>query len=101
MFRSKCSKNGGYEMEHAYGRKGNAWKNYFLILQISQLLNDLVRLTDILPKATGDPKANFVRLFGSMRDFAEQLMASLSFGSPSLDGPPQLQRRIRIGILRC
>lgn len=94
-------KNGGYEMEHAYGRKGNAWKNYFLILQISQLLNDLVRLTDILPKATGDPKANFVRLFGSMRDFAEQLMASLSFGSPSLDGPPQLNRRIRVGILRC
>lgn len=94
-------KNGGYEMEHAYGRKGNAWKNYFLILQLAQLLNDLVRLTDILPKATGDPQANFTALFGSMRDFAEDLMHSLKFGTPDLNGPPQLDRRIRICLLQC
>jgi len=94
-------KNGGYEMEHAYGRRKNAWKNYFLILQLGQLFNDLVRLTDILPKSTGDPQANFVRLFGSMGHFAECLMHSLISGTPDLDGPPHLARRIRICLLQC
>jgi len=94
-------KNGGYEMEHAYGRKDNAWKNYYLLLQISQLLNDLVRLTDILQKTTGDPAWNFTRLFGSMRHFAECLMRSLCLGTPDLTGPPQLGRRIRLCLLLC
>ena len=92
-------KNGGYEMEHAYGRKHNAWKNYYLILQLAQLLNDLVRLTDVLPKATGDPKANFTSLFGSMREFAEELMHSLRYGTPNITGPPSLDRRVRFCLL--
>jgi hypothetical protein len=94
-------KNGGYEMEHAYGRIDNAWKNYYLLLQISQLLNDLVRLTDILPKATGDPGSNFVRVFGSMLNFALCLMESLRTSLPDLNGPPALDRRIQIRLLRC
>jgi hypothetical protein len=94
-------KNGGYGMEHAYGRNGNAWKNYFLILQLSQLLNDLVRLTDILPKATGDPKATFPKVFGTMSNFAEAFIRSLVTGTPCLDGPPRLHRRIRLCMLRC
>jgi hypothetical protein len=94
-------KNGGYEMEHAYGRIDNAWKNYYLLLQISQLLNDLVRLTDILPKATGDPGSNFVRVFGSMLNFALCLMESLRTRLPDLNGPPALDRRIQIRLLRC
>ena len=94
-------KNGGYEMEHAYGRNGNAWKNYYLLLQISQLLNDLVRLTDILQKTTGDPGSNFTRVFGSMLNFADRLIESLRTGLPDLNGPPALDRRIRICLLRC
>ncbi|OVE80751.1 hypothetical protein BVY04_05095, partial [bacterium M21] len=41
-------KNSGYEMQHAYGLNDNAWKNYYLLLQISQLMNDLVRFSDYI-----------------------------------------------------
>jgi hypothetical protein len=93
-------KNGGYEMEHGYGLKGNAWKNYFLTLQISQLLNDLVRFGDYLQKTTGDPKSSFLTLFGTMRNFAKRLIECLRNGLPHFDRPPPDQGpRIQIRFL--
>jgi hypothetical protein len=70
-------KNGGYEMEHAYGHKKNAWKNYYLILQVGQLFNDLVRYTDITTTLADDVRSTFARLYGSMAEFAARLLASL------------------------
>lgn len=70
-------KNGGYEMEHGYGVKDNAWKNYYLLIQIAQLLNDLYRLGDLSAKITGDLRATFAALYGSVKNFAERLMESL------------------------
>lgn len=67
-------KNGGYEMGHVYGARGNAWKNYFLLLQISQLLNNLYRLGDLPAKLTGSLRSTFATLYGSMQNFAECLM---------------------------
>ncbi len=81
-------KNGGYEMEHGYGLKRNAWKNYYLTLQISQLLNDLVRFGDFLQKTTGNPKASFLALYGTMKNFAKRLVECLRNGLPHLDRPP-------------
>ena len=93
-------KNGGYEMEHAFGLKDNAWKNYYLLLQISQLLNDLVRFGDVIAKATGEFKATFSMVFGTMRHFARRLLAALSTGLPDMNGPPEL-KRIQIRLARC
>jgi hypothetical protein len=70
-------KTGGYEMEHGYGVKGNAWKNYYLLLQIAQLLNDLYRLGDLPAKLTEDVRSTFAALYGSVRNFAGRLMESL------------------------
>ena len=70
-------KTGGYEMEHGYGVKKNAWKNYYLLLQIAQLLNDLYRLGDLPAKLTEDVRSTFVALYGSVRNFAKRLMESL------------------------
>ncbi len=67
-------KNGGYEMEHGYGVRKNAWKNYYLLLQIAQLLNDLYRLGDLPAKLTGDIASTFAALYGSVRNFAKRLM---------------------------
>jgi len=64
-------------MTHAYGHKGNAWKNYYLILQVSQLFNDLLRYTNILMTLADDVRSKFARLYGSMREFAARLLASL------------------------
>lgn len=70
-------KNGGYEMEHGYGVKGDAWKNYYLLMQIAQTLNDLYRLGDLPAKIAGDLRGTFAVLYGSVRNFAERLMESL------------------------
>jgi hypothetical protein len=70
-------KHGGYEMEHGYGVKGNAWKNYLLLTQVAQLLNDLYRLGDLPAKITGDVHSTFAALYGSMRYFAKCLIESL------------------------
>jgi hypothetical protein len=92
-------KNGGYEMEHGYGLKRNAWKNYYLTLQVSQLLNDLVRFGDFLQKTTLNPKATFLAVFGTMRNFAKRLIECLRNGLPRLDRPPSLSPRFQIRFL--
>jgi len=39
-------KNGGYELEHKYSRTNyNAMQNYYLILQIAHLINQLVEIS--------------------------------------------------------
>ena len=86
---TNTQKNSGYEMEHAYGLKGNAWKNYYLLLQISQLMNDLVRFSDYIQKATGDPGATFARVFGTIRHYCRCLLESLRLLSPRFEPPPQ------------
>ena len=67
-------KTGGYGMEHGYGVRKNALKNYYLLLQIAQLLNDLYRLGDLPAKLTGDIASTFAALYGSVRNFAKRLM---------------------------
>jgi hypothetical protein len=74
---TNTQKNGGYEMEHAYGHNGNAWKNYYLILQVAQLFNDLVYYTDILTTLADDVRSTFARLYGSMSAYADNLREAL------------------------
>lgn len=74
---TNTQKNGGYEMEHGYGFRHNAWKNYYLILQVSQLFHDLLRYTDIIQTLAEDVRSTFARLYGSMRCFAARLTESL------------------------
>lgn len=97
---TNTQKNGGYEMEHAFGRKRNAWKNYYLLLQISQLLNDLLRFGDLIAKATACAGSSFATLFGTVRNFARRLIEALRTTEPSMNGPPAL-RRVRIRLARC
>lgn len=70
-------KNCGYEMEHGYGVKGNAWKNYYLLLQVAQMLNDLVRLGDLPAKIAADARSTFAAIYGTIRCFAQRLKESL------------------------
>ena len=70
-------KHGGYEAEHKYGIKGNTWKNHYLILQIAQVLNDLVRLGDLPAKLTGDLRSTFAAIYQSMQWFTTCLVESL------------------------
>ena len=93
-------KNGGYEMEHAFGLKDNAWKNYYLLLQIGQLLNDLLRFGDVIAKAVGEPGATFSQVFGTIRNHAKRLIEALRYGLPNMNGPPGMER-FQIRLARC
>jgi hypothetical protein len=95
---TNTQKNGGYEMEHVYGRKAHAWKNYYLLLQISQLLNDLLRFGNLIAKVARSPEATFAQMYGTIRNFARRLLEALRIGSPDMNGPPGLANiRIRLG----
>jgi len=95
---TNTQKNGGYEMEHVYGRKKHAWKNYYLLLQISQLLNDLVRFSNLIAKAADSAEATFSEMYGTIRNFARRLIEAFRNGSPDMNGPPALSNiRIRLG----
>jgi len=82
-------KNGGYEMEHLYGKGEKAWKNYFLTLQVSQLMNDLTRFGDYIQKITGDPKATFESVYETMRYFAERLIECWRWRLPNIGQQPR------------
>lgn len=90
-------KTGGYEMEHGYGVKKNAWKNYYLLLQIAQMLNDLYRLGDLPAKLTQDIRSTFEALYGSLKNFARRLMESFrneQIDSESGPDPGSIQIRL-------
>jgi len=97
---TNTQKNGGYEMGHAYGRNQNAWKNYYLLLQLSQLLNDLVRFGDYIQKSTADPQASFASVFETMHNFAKRLIEHLRRAPLQLDDAAPT-RDIQVRLLRC
>lgn len=80
---TNTQKNAGFEMQHLYGEDLNAMKNYYLLLQLAQLLVDLVRFTDVIGKFGNRIKTAFTAVFGTIRNFAELLRSSLRLYSPN------------------
>ena len=63
-------KNGGFNLEHAYGTGERQIKNYYLLLQIAHMILQLIERGSLLV-------ANCKRLFGSLRNLARRLAESL------------------------
>ena len=63
-------KNGGYNLEHAYSEDPQAMKNFYVLLQIGHLLNQLLEHGHLL-------KPVLLKTFGSLRDFTEELREEL------------------------
>jgi len=82
-------KTGGYELEHDYGRNSFAWKNYYYLLQLAHLLNQLMIKTDLfgklqlqrllkgVTKTTGAllkfVVASAITFYGSIKNFVKHL----------------------------
>jgi len=60
-------KNGGYNLEHSYSRNETASKNYYLLLQIAHIINQLMEKGSLLKK-------QIRKTFGSVRNIARQLL---------------------------
>ena len=82
-------------MEHGYGKKYHAWKNYYFLLQLAHLLNQLMVKTDLFgklqvklllkntTKATGAllkfVGATAVAFYGSVKNFIKHLGESFRY----------------------
>lgn len=60
-------KNGGYNLEHSYSHNPVAMKNYYLLLQIAHIFNQLMEKGSLL-------KRQVRKTFGSIRNIARQLL---------------------------
>jgi hypothetical protein len=60
-------KTGGYELEHAYSQDWQAAQNFYLLVQLAHLTNQLMAKGSLLP-------APLKQLFGSIRSFAARLL---------------------------
>lgn len=63
-------KNGGYNMEHAFCFHETAIKNFYLLLQIAHIINQLMEKGNLLKKLSPS-------LFGSIRNIARMLLENL------------------------
>lgn len=63
-------KNGGYNLEHAYSRDETAMKNYYFLLQIAHIINQLMEKGSLIAE-------QIKKVFGSIRNVARQLLEDL------------------------
>lgn len=63
-------KNGGYNMEHAFSENENAMKNFYILLQLAHIINQLIEKGSLF-------KTEVKKLFGSIRNIARRLLESL------------------------
>jgi len=63
-------KNGGFNLEHAYGTGDRQIKNYYVLLQIAHMILQLIECGSLL-------STDCKRLFGSLRNLARRLAESL------------------------
>jgi len=64
---NNMQKNGGYNLEHAYSHNPTAIKNYYLLLQIAHLINQLMEKGSLL-------RNQIKTVFGSIRNIARFLL---------------------------
>ena len=74
-------KNNGYNLDHSYGGRGQAWKNMHLFMQIAHLINQLVEYGSLL-------KAKIRAVYGSARNLTRLLLEELRYYRHSF-APPQ------------
>lgn len=64
-------KNGGYGLEHAYSTNTTAMKNFYLLLQVGHLINQLMEKGSMLRKRIRET-------MGSLRTFSQRMWAALT-----------------------
>jgi len=77
----KCD---GYELEHLYGEKPNAWKNYYQLLQIAHMITQLMTNSDLCKKVQEHslddncnvPVYSLIKYYNSIRNFVRRICES-------------------------
>jgi hypothetical protein len=72
-------KNGGYELEHVYGRDEDLLQSFYLLLQIAHLIWQLVEQGSLLRRVARQYGQSLLGLYGSIRNLARRLLDCLRF----------------------
>jgi hypothetical protein len=72
-------KNGGYELEHAYGKSALLLRCFYLLLQIAHLIGQLLAKGSLLRRVAAAYGGSVLRVYGSLRNLARRLLDALRF----------------------
>lgn len=72
-------KNGGYELEHVYGRDEALLQSFYLLLQIAHLIAQLLEHGSLLRRVACGYGQSLWGLYGSVRNLARRLLECLRF----------------------
>lgn len=89
-------KNGGYELEHVYGRDEDRLQSFYLLLQIAHLIAQLLEHGSVLRRVARQYGQSLLGLYGNVRNLARRLLEGLRFyrlPSEALE-PTRLQIRL-------
>lgn len=103
-------KTGGFDLEHDYGRKGFAWKNYYFLVQLAHMLVQLILNTDLfgklvsktedlsdLPTGARASCRSALAYYKTLKGFARRLTESFRMQPlSSLGRDPDFPRQIQI-----
>jgi hypothetical protein len=65
----RAQKHGGFEMEHAYAKRPNSAKNFYLLLQVAHILSQML-------ECYCEGKTHVKRAYGSLRNLARAFLES-------------------------
>jgi hypothetical protein len=71
-------KNGGYNLEHAYSKNLNASKNFYILMQIAHIINQLMEYGSLLYDTIHS-------VYGSIKNIAKRLLEALRQKPPLLE----------------
>ncbi len=72
-------KNGGYELEHVYGRDEDLLQSFYLLLQIAHLIWQVVEHGSLLQRVARQYGQSLLGRYGSIRNLARRLLECLRF----------------------
>ena len=64
-------KNGGYNLEHQFSNNEIAIKNYYLLMQVAHIINQLVEKSNLIKK--------YKKIFGPNLNLSKRLIDALNF----------------------
>lgn len=72
-------KNGGYNLEHAYGLNGEKLKCFYIFMQIAHLIMQLVEKGSVLKHAVQKHGKSVLGVYGSLRNIARSFLDCLRY----------------------
>jgi hypothetical protein len=92
-------KNGGFNLEHVFGKNPETLKAYYYLLQIAHLMLQVFEASSLLWRLAAEYQRTPWQLFGSLKNLARRLLESFRcfvLGDDAFD--PQQAARLRVAL---